>query len=103
MDGTLKLTGRDISETELALDFDPALGIWVITGKAAEVARSPERQEIMYLLRRHGPMTPVEVADTLGRNRSTVRDLLRRMKDCGEIRLLQDGKYIVDISYLYAT
>lgn len=100
MDGVLKLTGRDIEEQELPLTFDPHVGTWVVTedGDVARASRSPGRQDILEILEYRGPMTPVEVADALDRNRTTVRNLLKKMKDDCEIRYLEDGRYIANIS-----
>jgi AAA domain len=56
-DATLLVTGRDVEEQRLALQFDG--GVWRILGQAEEYALSQQRQDIRALLRQaDGPMTP---------------------------------------------
>jgi DNA-binding IclR family transcriptional regulator len=40
-------------------------------------------------------MTPAAIAEQLGKNRSTVRVLLKRMVNSGEVKSAQQGYYVV--------
>lgn len=93
MDGSLKLTGRDIEEQELALKFDPNLGLWELLGEASQYARSQERQDILLILREKGPQTPAQLADMLGKKRGAIRQLLRKMKEAGEVKPISGNRY----------
>ncbi len=95
-DAVLFATGRDIDETETALHFDKATGLWTALGNAEDYRRSQERNEIIKLLAANDPMTPKDVAEALGKNNSTVRALLRKMVMAGEIQHASDGRYTVE-------
>lgn len=94
----LHVTGRDIEAQEIALKFD--MGFWSIMGEAKEVLISEERREIISLLDQNGPLTPKEIAETLGRNINALYFLLSVMKRDGQ--LIQEegrGHYLVSPSY----
>ncbi len=95
MDGTLKLTGRDIEEQELAMRFVPDLGLWEIMGEAREFSKSQERQEILLVLRENGPISANQLAEITGKNIGTIRKILYRMKEKGELRLDDKNRYVV--------
>jgi DNA-binding transcriptional ArsR family regulator len=79
--------GRDMEEVETALEFDPDTCTWNAIGDAREVAKTSERQEILYILGRSvDPLTAQEVADTLGKTRSNVSHLLSRLYDEGKVQ-----------------
>jgi len=50
-DATLFLTGRDIDEREIALQWDPQYALWSILGDAEEYRVSKERKEVFELLK----------------------------------------------------
>ncbi|MEI6873551.1 MAG: AAA family ATPase [Spirochaetota bacterium] len=91
-DATLFVTGRDVEEQSLALHFDGDCGTWKVLGDAAEYAMSTDRREILELVRKN-PMKPKSIGDALGKNPSTVRNLLAKMVKADELRVDQDGKY----------
>lgn len=101
-DGTLTLISRDFEDRELALRYQS--GLWSLLGATGEVIRqdpdwkgdgqSDARREILALLRRE-PMTPAELAEVLGKNRSTVRNLLVKMVEAGLVDRRMDGAYTV--------
>ena len=95
-DAVFFATGRDIDETETALQFDKATGLWTALGNAEDYRRSQERNDIIKLLAANDPMTPKDVAETLGKNSSTVRVLLRKMVMAGEIQHASEGAYTVE-------
>jgi hypothetical protein len=96
-DGVVELhrRGREYDDTEpLALRGDEASLSWQVTGKLADVARSSERNEIIDLVRAQPGITPKEIASALGKNESTVKNLLAKL--LGERRPIirsQGGHY----------
>lgn len=91
-DGTLTLAGRDIEEQELALKFHSDEGVWELMGQAAEYALSMEKQEVLETLRKHGPKTPKELAELMGKKPNSIRKLLWTMANKDEIKSL-GGRY----------
>jgi hypothetical protein len=88
-DATLSVIGRDVEEQELALEFKPDMCLWSALGKADEIKRSGERQEIIDLLKQSGePMTPASIASLLDKQPGAIRTLLWKMKSAGEIKII---------------
>jgi hypothetical protein len=85
-DATLFITGRDVEEQGLALKFHPKEGLWELLGDAAEYAKSQERLNIINLLREQGPKTPTEIAKILGKKSNTIKGLLFKMANDGEVK-----------------
>lgn len=75
---TLKLTGRDIDERELVLNFDRETGCWQCLGDAASVIDSEHEEEILVAITKLGAPTHREVADMTGQDRS---NCFRRIQD----------------------
>ena len=96
-DASLFATGRDIEEVEHALQFDADTGVWTVLGDADEYRISKERRQIIAVIRDlHGAATAGEITDETGRNGSTIRSLLRKMVDAGEIRQMDNKQYIIE-------
>ncbi|MDS4031221.1 MAG: AAA family ATPase [Candidatus Contendobacter sp.] len=101
-DGTLTLISRDFEDRELALRYQS--GLWTYLGPADEVSRhdpdwkgdgqSDARREILARLREK-PSTPVELAQELGKNRSSVRYLLMKLAEEGMVAKKHDDRYMV--------
>ncbi len=97
-DATLSVTGRDIEEAEFALRFDAEIGSWVLLGTTAEVQETDARQEIYDLLAAaEGPMGPKAVAEALGKNRNTIKQLLWKMASDGVLESLS-GQYRITVN-----
>ena len=79
-DAVLYATGRDINESENALEFDEDTAAWIMLGDADEYRQSKERGDIMRAIREFGPMRVKEVASELEKNVNTVKTLLQRME-----------------------
>ena len=92
---TLRARGRDIEDSETAIQFDKATCRWTILGAAAEVHRSVERGRVLRALREAGePMKASEIlaaAELKGRNATDI--LLSRMVRDGEIVRTERGQY----------
>lgn len=95
----LFVTGRDLEESSLALQFDPAFGLWSITGDATAATVSAERRAILDLLESIGePMTPADIAQNLGKadekGRAAVRKILGEMMRDGQLECPERGLYV---------
>src|SRR5215468_4315550 len=65
--GLLYVRGRDVPETEIAMQFDENTGKWLRLGNADDFRRSKERNAVIRVLVDLGePTTPAEIADALG-------------------------------------
>jgi|GEM_PF-1276317 len=92
---TLIGDGRELNGVEQPLTFDTTTGAWTISEPAGEQAKTPERAEILDLLKASPqPMSPKQVAEALDKNVSTIRVLLSRMAHAGDIKMVSFGKYL---------
>ena len=95
-DATLSITGRDVDEQELALEFDADTCLWRLMGDADEYRQTKARIDVLEVMRRNGqPMRPGQVAQALDKNRSTVRWLMTKMAGDGTLKAWGDGKYTI--------
>jgi AAA domain len=93
-DAVLKITGREVEEQELALQF--AEGFWNVTGEAEDLRRSQAALTILDALRLAGGMQTVkELCASLGTPENVIRVRLCRMQQRGEIQALGEGRYAV--------
>jgi len=92
--GTMLITGRDVHERDLAVQFSSETQRWNVLGDAAEFALSPERREILEMLKKIGhPTAPAEIAERLGKRRDSIKHTMHRMKWDGSLREVGGGKY----------
>lgn len=92
---TLHAIGRDIEQSESAIQFNKDTCRWTILGAAAEVHRSAERGRVLLALEQNPePMTPdeIRIAAELG-SRNATYVLLSKMVKAGEIVRTDRGKY----------
>ena len=92
-DGILHITGRDVEERELALNFDANTCNWIYRGDAKEVQTTKLQQEIFDLLKENGEMQLKDIAEALDKNPSAVRKTLERMMRRSSVRQPNYGKY----------
>jgi hypothetical protein len=93
-DAVLHITGRDVEEQELAVQFNPETCSWTLAGPAEDFARSRERDDILGVIRKTGrEMRPSEVAAALGRDSNAVRQRIWVMSQVGELRVVSRGLY----------
>jgi RecA-family ATPase len=93
-EATLIGDGRELNGIELSLHFDPATCLWTITDPPEAEAKTPERAEILQVLKAsQEPMTPTQVAEALGKNLNTIKTLLTRMFRAEEVKLIAYGRY----------
>lgn len=96
---TLYARGRDVEVKESALTFTS--GLWSLTGDAAKVRMTRERQSIIdALTQATEPMTPTEVADVTGMSNQNARQTLSRMARSGEISRAARGRYQLSLDPL---
>ncbi len=89
-DAVLHVTGRDVTESRLALRFDG--GRWTLLGDAEEHSISDTRRKILDVLQ-SGPMPPKEISEATEIQLGTVRVTLSRMADAQQVARAEDGKY----------
>jgi hypothetical protein len=80
---TLKVTGRDIDERELAVHFDDYTICWQYMGNGQ--ARTTAEQEVYELLQEMGEADAGTLAQELSKDRSGVSKVLRRLRSKGQI------------------
>jgi hypothetical protein len=91
---TLYARGRDIEESETAVQFSKETCKWTMLGPAAEVHRSDERRVVLDALQdADEPMSPREIADLTGQSHEAVRQMLVRMAKAGEVARPKTGRY----------
>jgi hypothetical protein len=85
-DATLAITGRDLEEKELAVQFDKVKATWTLLGDKAAVAGSKLQSAVLAVLVLRPWLTPKEIADDCGLDRKTVTATCSRMVDNGTLR-----------------
>jgi hypothetical protein len=91
---TLYVRGRDIEESEHAVNFDKHSCRWTILGSAAEVHRSNERGKILaVLVEARELLGPQQIAERTRMKSDNVRFLLGKMVDAGEVNKTGRGRY----------
>ena len=101
-DATLGITGKDVEETELAMQFDRHRGAWSVVGAASDLCVSDERQVLHDIIADHGqPMSLEDIQAALEKKGivkepGTIRVLLSRMVADGEVSREGRGRYVVE-------
>jgi hypothetical protein len=89
----IKVTGRDVEERELALEFDPATAAWVLLdGPASHHEVRDTRRLILDALLGSAPMGPKAIHDKTGIGLDLVKQTVRRMADDGQLNTA-GGRY----------
>jgi hypothetical protein len=92
---SLYVRGRDVEESEHAISFGKESCRWTILGDAAEVRRSGERNTLLEALRNATePMSPTELAASVGMPPNNVKQLLFKMMKSGEVMKTTRGQYV---------
>jgi hypothetical protein len=92
-EATLDVVGRETEEQTLALRFDQDPFGWRVLGDDAIQLLNGERRQVLEVLRDEGAMSPAQVAAELGKHRPAVRQLLKRMREDGQVQK-QGTRYI---------
>ena len=86
LDAALYVTGRDIEhEQDYALQFNSDECTWSSIGTVHEAKLTRERSQLLEFLNLHGPSTPKDIAEGIGKRRDSTRKLLQRMFAAGEL------------------
>jgi hypothetical protein len=96
-DATLHITGRDVEERELALQFVPAAGTWALMGDAAEWTIGHTRKELLDAITAHGTLTPKQAAEVTSVNHELAKKTMQRMFTDGQLEAI-GGRYSVRTS-----
>jgi hypothetical protein len=95
-DAVLHITGRDVEEAALAMQFNHDTCTWTLAGPAEDFIRSKERTDILRALREMGGQgRPSEVAAALGNDANTVQQRMWKMGNAGELRVASRGVYVL--------
>ncbi|HEV2461109.1 MAG TPA: AAA family ATPase [Ktedonobacterales bacterium] len=101
-DAELHITGREIErETTYAVRFDPETCAWQFLGEAQEVALSQKRQRILEAVASFGGKrgsdgaTPKNVARRMDDNYNTIKNMMLKMAQAGQLLAFGDGTYDV--------
>ena len=96
MQGTLIISGRDISDRKYALLWDERFGLWSYEGTPAEVEGRKARDAILEAMGRLGrPCGQTEIGQLCGKSRQAVQKQINRLLEDGVIEAAagQPGKY----------
>lgn len=86
--------GRDITEIEQAMTFDPSTCRWSIAGPVVELQASPERQAILKVLRASDEsMKLADIAEAAQKSAANVNNMLSKMVADGTVRKVATGLY----------
>lgn len=102
--GTLSCTGRDFEEKKYDVFFSSETYRWSIKGESVESASTPERQEILDVLKKYGEMTPLQISDHIDRTSKSVSNILSKLKDEGlVVKGSRYGSWISSESFTSST
>ena len=91
---SLYVTGRDIeNEADLAVKFDESLGMWAIQGEGDEYRMTPERREVIELIKRNGPAKIAQLSEAMGKEHHTTRSLVARMVKADQLQQVRGWRY----------
>jgi hypothetical protein len=92
-EASLNVTGREITENEFVLKFDPDVCTWEMVGNSSEVAEHDSSQPILDYLKEHGDSNTQAIADAVGKSKQNTSNILGRMADKGQIVKISRGVY----------
>ena len=94
-EAVLKVTGRDLSERELAVRWDTAHFVWTFQGEAQEAERTQRQQEVLDTLATLGAAPLRDIADATGQDRSNMFKRLRSLIASGQIERADERGQVV--------
>jgi len=92
--GTIYVTGRDIADAEISVEFDE------LTWRAAPGALSAasfERTEVYEVIRRRGPVFAKSIADEIGKDRSNVQHRIDGLVASGAVMRTSGGYAVAGV------
>jgi len=94
VDGILRVTGRDVDEQEIALNFHE--GVWTSVGDARMATLTPHQQLVIKAIRTHGPIGPKRLSDLSDMNLNTAKTILTRLAEDGILKNLGGAYEMVE-------
>lgn len=95
-DAQLHVTGRDVEERTISMNWDPDQFRWTLNSGVCEAedenVLSAVRKAMLDLLRLHGPMTMRQIVEVTGEPEGTIKSRLSRMVGNGQL-VNQNGAY----------
>jgi hypothetical protein len=98
-DATLYVTGRDVEERELALQFVPETGMWELLGDAAEYTLGETRKVILETIEAHGALTPKQLSELTVVGHELAKKTMQRMFRDGQLTA-DGGRYSLSLQTL---
>lgn len=94
---TLHVTGRDIENTELALELDPRTLTWTLLGEASEVKATTDQQRLYDAIKESvEPLSPKELSQITELNPRYLNNLLAKFISRGDIKRTGYGRYTIN-------
>ena len=91
-EGTLRITGRDVAERELAMKFDG--GVWIMQGDAKDVGQTPADRETIEALKKAGTwILPHDLADRMRITTDAAKKRLQRLSPDAPVERVPGGAY----------
>ena len=91
---TLYTRGRDVEESERAMQFSGETCRWRILGDAGTVLRSEERKTVLSVFEEAtGPLSPKQIMEACEMTDTSVWKILSRMAREGEVKKVDRGLY----------
>lgn len=94
-EANLVITGRDVEDLNLALEFDKKTGLWRYNGDYYALKITERRQEYLDLVADlDGSAQVREIAQNLGVTTSAARQQLSELVNAGHLRTSKMGRYV---------
>ena len=96
-DATLDITGREVEETEFAVDFDKMTCQWTMLGDALTVRRETAQDTVISALRQAKEQkgTAMELACHMSMDRANISRVLAELERAGRVQSSRDGHSMV--------
>jgi hypothetical protein len=101
-DATLHITGRDVVEQELALQFVATAGTWELLGPAAEHDLHETRKTIREAVAAHGRLTPKRISELTSISHDLAKVTTWRMANDGQLAAA-NGFYSIPVTAVTET
>ena len=100
-EGILYVTGRDVEEQLINVTFNNENCRWIKSkfNKDNNIQLSPEREKLYKILRDNKePMQLKDIADKVGKSKTSVQNLLKKLYDNNLVKIVKTGFYQVQDS-----
>ena len=94
MGATLNVTGRDIDEATLLLNFDKEFGIWNYEGDGTGMRMTQRRQEILDALEKLKRAMLQTIADYVHQPKGHTHDRVMDLVNSGLVRRIDEGQNV---------